>query len=197
MCIDNQLLGLISKCDDLLCCSGIDYHLLNDFYMISVNMFNLTRARCLLTVFMCRTSKILHFSREIMLYDFKENFVKIPLPDLLLYLPYPHLLPPFIRGGDMLSPAAYISPFNILRPRKSCRNFADIFKCISLNENESNLLKNSLEFVPKVWFNNIPALVQLMAWRWPGDKPLSEPIMVSLLMYMCVTRPQWDIKHVL
>ena len=26
--------------------------------------------------------------------------------------------------------------------------------------------------------NNIPALVQIMAWRRTGDKPLSEPIMV-------------------
>ena len=37
----------------------------------------------------------------------------------------------------------------------------------------------------------IPALVQIMAWRRPGDKPLSEPMMVSLLTHICVTRPQW------
>ena len=30
-----------------------------------------------------------------------------------------------------------------------------------------------------------------MAWRRPGDKPLSEPMMVSLPMHICVTRPQW------
>ena len=29
-----------------------------------------------------------------------------------------------------------------------------------------------------------------MAWRRPGDKPLSEPMMVSLPMHICVTRPQ-------
>ena len=39
--------------------------------------------------------------------------------------------------------------------------------------------------------NNIPALVQIMAWRRPGDKPLSEPMMVSLLMHICITQPQW------
>ena len=39
--------------------------------------------------------------------------------------------------------------------------------------------------------NNISALVQIMAWRWSGDKPLSEPIMVSLVAHICVTRPQW------
>ena len=31
-----------------------------------------------------------------------------------------------------------------------------------------------------------------MAWRRPGDKPLSEPMMVNLLlMHICVTQPQW------
>ena len=34
-------------------------------------------------------------------------------------------------------------------------------------------------------------LVQIMAWRHPGDKPLSEPGMVNLLTHICVTRPQW------
>ena len=38
---------------------------------------------------------------------------------------------------------------------------------------------------------NIPSLVQIMAWRRPGDKPLSEPMMVSLLTYICITLPQW------
>ena len=30
-----------------------------------------------------------------------------------------------------------------------------------------------------------------MAWRRPGDKPLSEPMMIILLMLICITRPQW------
>ena len=30
-----------------------------------------------------------------------------------------------------------------------------------------------------------------MAWHRPGDKPLSEPMMVSLLTHTCVSRPQW------
>ena len=38
--------------------------------------------------------------------------------------------------------------------------------------------------------NNIPALVQIMACLRPGDKPLSEPMMVSLLTHICVTWPQ-------
>ena len=30
-----------------------------------------------------------------------------------------------------------------------------------------------------------------MAWRRPGDKPLSETMMVGLLTHICVTLPQW------
>ena len=82
--------------------------------------------------------------------------------------------------------------FNTLRPRQNGRYFADdIFKCIFLNENAWISLKISLKFVPKVRISNIPALVQIMAWRRPGDKPLSEPVMVSLLTHICVARPQW------
>ena len=33
-------------------------------------------------------------------------------------------------------------------------------------------------------------LVQVMASNWPGNKPLSEPMMVSLVRHICVTRPQ-------
>ena len=36
-----------------------------------------------------------------------------------------------------------------------------------------------MKFVSKGPINNIPALVQIMAWRRPGDKPLSEQMMVS------------------
>ena len=36
--------------------------------------------------------------------------------------------------------------------------------------------------------------VQKMAWHQPGDRPLSEPMMVRSLMYICVTQPQWDIQ---
>ena len=79
-----------------------------------------------------------------------------------------------------------------LRPRPNRRHFADdIFKCIFENENEWISPRISLKVVPMVRINNIPALVQIMAWRRPGDKPLSQPMMVSLLTHICVTRPQW------
>ena len=66
-----------------------------------------------------------------------------------------------------------------------------IFKCIFLNENARISIKISLKFVPKGPINKIPALVQMMAWHRPGDKPLSEPMVVRLLTRICVTRPQW------
>ena len=79
-----------------------------------------------------------------------------------------------------------------LRPRQNGRHFADdIFKWIFLNENVWILLKISLKFVPQGPINNIQALVQIMAWRRPGDKPLSGPMMVKLPTHICVTRPQW------
>ena len=81
---------------------------------------------------------------------------------------------------------------NTLRQRQNGRHFADdIFKCIFLNENVYFSNKILLNFVPKGPINNIPALVQIMAWRRPGDKPLFEPTMVTLLTHICVTRPQW------
>ena len=52
------------------------------------------------------------------------------------------------------------------------------------------IIKLSLRFIRKCPINNIPALVQIMAWRRPGDKLLSEPMMVSLLTHICVTRPR-------
>ena len=86
----------------------------------------------------------------------------------------------------------WLSQFNTLRPRQNGRHFADdTFKPIFLNENIRISIKISLKFVPKVPINNNSALVQIMAWRRPGDKLLSEPMMVCLLTHICVARPQW------
>ena len=71
--------------------------------------------------------------------------------------------------------------FNTLRPRWNEQHFADdIFKLIFFNGNVWISIKISLKFVPNGPIKNILALVQIMAWRRSGDKPLSEPIMVSL-----------------
>ena len=87
---------------------------------------------------------------------------------------------------------------NTLRPRQNGCHFVDMFKCIFLNENVWIPIKISLKFVPKGSINNNPALFQIMAWRRPSNKPLSEPMMVSSLMHICVTRPQWvNMQHFL
>ena len=104
----------------------------------------------------------------------------------------------FLRLVNVLSQQwLFVSPeqhkgLNSLRPRPNRRHFADdIFKCIFENENVWIPIKISLKYVLKCPINNIPALVQIMAWRRPGDKPLSEPMMVNLRTHICVTRPQW------
>ena len=117
-------------------------------------------------------------------------------PYRLTYLPWPNWgvttqeIVSFARLGHDTN--CWNRGFNTLRPRQNGHHFADdIFKSIFLNENVLISIKISLKFIPKGPINNIPALVQIMAWRRPGDKPLSEPMMVRLLTHICVTRPQW------
>ena len=77
-----------------------------------------------------------------------------------------------------------------LRPRQHGRHFADdTFKCIFMNENVIISIKIWLKFVPEGPINHIPALVEIMACRRPGDKPLSEPMVVRLPTHICVTLP--------
>ena len=93
------------------------------------------------------------------------------------------VLPPSLSG---------MTSINTLKPRINGRHFPDdIFKCIFLSENVWIPITISLKFVPKGPINYITALVQIMAWRRPGDKPLTEPMMVRFPTHICVTRPQW------
>ena len=73
------------------------------------------------------------------------------------------------------------------RDNKATHNFADIFKCIFLNNNVWISIAISLKFYPKGLIKDIPALVQIMAWCRPRDKPLK----VRLSTHICVTRLQW------
>ena len=54
---------------------------------------------------------------------------------------------------------------------------------IFLNKNTRISIMFSLKFFPKGTIDYIIALVQIMAWRRPGDKPLSEPMMVNWHIY--------------
>ena len=96
------------------------------------------------------------------------------------------------RVAQRMTTGQHVLWINTLRPRRNEQHFVDdIFKRIFFNENVWISTKISLNFVPNGPINNIPALVQIMAWRRSGDKPLSEPMMVSLPTHICVTRPQW------
>ena len=85
---------------------------------------------------------------------------------------------------------------NTLRLRQNGCHFADnIFNCILSKENIWIPIKISLKFVPTGSINNITVLVHIMAWCQPGDKPLSEPMMIIVLTDLCITRPQWVKIH--
>ena len=64
-------------------------------------------------------------------------------------------------------------------------HFPDIFKCIFLNEDVRISIEISLKFVPRGPINNIPSLVQIMAWR----RHLNQCWLVYWRIY--VTRPEW------
>ena len=84
------------------------------------------------------------------------------------------------------------TPVNTFRPRQNGRHFADeILNAFSGMNMFEIPIAISLKFVPKGPINNIPALVYILPCGRPGDKPLSEAMMVSLQMHICVTRLQW------
>ena len=56
-------------------------------------------------------------------------------------------------------------------------------------------LESALIWCHKGPINNIPALVQIMAWCRSGNKPLSEPMLIILLAHICITRLQWVNQH--
>ena len=70
---------------------------------------------------------------------------------------------------------------NTLRPWQNGRHFADkIFKSIFLNENVWILTNISLKFVPRGLIDNKSAIVQVMDWRWTGNKALPEAVFAKV-----------------
>ena len=76
----------------------------------------------------------------------------------------------------------------------------NIFNCIFLNENDRIPIQISMKYVPSgSSINHKPALVQVMAWRRTGDKPLPGPIMTQFIdaysdqeelstLYICMSK---------
>ena len=88
----------------------------------------------------------------------------------------------------------HVNHINKLRPRKNGRHFADdLFKCIFLDENVRNSIEISLKFLPNGPNNNIPALVQVMVWRRPRDKPLSRFLSLARSSSSSHIEPVWRI----
>ena len=90
---------------------------------------------------------------------------------------------------NYLSMPYYQWRIDTLKPRRIAPILQTTFAIAFLESNVWISFEISLKFVLKARINHIPALVQIMAWRRPGDKPLSGPMMVSLLTHRCVTRP--------
>ena len=61
--------------------------------------------------------------------------------------------------------------------QNGCHFADDSFKCIFMNEKCLISIQISLKFVPEGPIDKKAALVQVMAWRWTVDKPLSEPML--------------------
>ena len=91
------------------------------------------------------------------------------------------------RPGPVMSHLIGISPGLNELTHWGRDKMAAIFRrhfhiCIFLNENVWISIKISLKFVSKDPLNNIPSVVQIMAW--------CRPMIISLLRHICVTRPQ-------
>ena len=138
------------------------YHCINIHISVLSSFFVLWSVTALS---LWRSSKYARLSYQFVIYDqtllFLTGVMAIPFDCGTLSIH--HLL------------RTFVGIVHTLKPGQNGRRFADdTFKRIFLNENFRISIKISLKFVPKRPINNNPALVQIMAWRRSGDKPLSE-----------------------
>ena len=106
-----------------------------------------------------------------LIFSFKV-FIIVPLHHLT-FLRYRLMLICYTKCSSKAD--ANSSPFE-----QNGQHFADdIFKCSFMNKKFCILILISPKFVPKSPSDNKPLLVQLMAWRRTGDKPLPEPILTQ------------------
>ena len=148
------------------------------------------KQKCTCLYILLEISIPIHFTTE-----FKEAsiFESILCDNTITYMRHKwFLIPQWSHNNLMFTINGPSNCINTWRPRQNGRRFSDnTFQRIFVTENVIIAIEISLKFVPKGPINNIPALVQIMAWRRPGDKPLSEPMMVILPTHICVTWPQW------
>ena len=104
----------------------------------------------------------------------------------------------YVNPTPSLVEFPYILIWNILthwgRDKNGCYFVGDSLKYIYIYISWMILfefrMKFQWSFVSKGLINNIPNLVHIMAWRRPGDKPLSEPMVLWLPTHICVIWPQ-------
>ena len=83
-----------------------------------------------------------------------------------------------------------------LPPGQNVRLFADdISRYIFVNEKFCILIKILLKSVPKGPIGNKPALVQIMAWRRIGDRPLSEPMLLHWRIYAAPEGDEFNAQY--
>ena len=158
----------------------------------------ITSAECSLVPILGQFSSVSQsFDLEIECVSNRQAFSRWESPLIFAYLNSTRHLNVPLRSDKALGIGLWgWECFNILRPSQNGRHFSyDIFKRIFVSVNVWIPLKFSLKFVFKGAFNNIPALVQIMVWRLPGDKQLSATMMVCLPTHICVTRPQWVLNQ--
>ena len=85
----------------------------------------------------------------------------------------------------ILTNAEWSVIINILRPRHNGHRFPDnILKWIFVNGNVWISIKINLKIVASIPINNIPALVQIMAWRRPDAMLLSDQTIIYIRWYV-------------
>ena len=96
-----------------------------------------------------------------------------------------------IYGTVFLSWSVYALS-HIIRDKNGCHFADNIFKHIFLNDYVRITIQISPKFVSECSNDNNPALVYMIAWHRPGDKPLSEPMLTRLTdKFVCGTRGKW------
>ena len=138
--------------------------------------FSVILAECLQFMYrmFCLTRRIPHsIARIQLLARAMPGFVVIRYWSLL----------PFFPGEYIFAPI----PVNILRARQNGRHFPDdIFRPSFLKENARISIQIWFKFVPRDSVGNTSALVQVMAWRRTGAKPLREAMLTKFTdEYMC------------
>ena len=83
-----------------------------------------------------------------------------------------------------------------MRPRRSGHNFADdMFRCVFLIEKVWISIEISLEFDTKSPINNMPTMVQIMAWRLQATSHYLNQPWPNVLAHLCVTPPGWVLNE--